>query len=219
VKTKLNRLLLYTQTEADYEILLREIKQEKLSYHTYPLPQTQQPRLALKGLPPNVAIDEIRDDLNLRNLQVAHIRQIIRMDNPTERLLQKFPIFVVTFQAGTDLRDVYKTKKICHCIVRWEKFKAKRPIPQCFNCQQFGHSSTYCGRPSKCVKCNKSHSTQDCKNYLPTLRVVQIAGVNTPQISQGVLSIKNGWLPGLVNQLRNTVLPLPHLPHGLICHP
>ena len=50
-KTKTNRLLLHTQTEKDYENLLREVKQAQLSYHTYPLPQTQQPRLVLKGLP------------------------------------------------------------------------------------------------------------------------------------------------------------------------
>jgi hypothetical protein len=32
VKTKTNRLLLYTKTEVDYEILLREIKQAQLAY-------------------------------------------------------------------------------------------------------------------------------------------------------------------------------------------
>jgi hypothetical protein len=163
IKTKTNRLLLYTQTEKDYEILLREVKQAQRAYHTYPLPQTQQPRLVLKGLPANITIEEIRDDLQMRNLKVAHVRQLIRMDKPTEQILQKFPIFVVTFQASTDLREVYKTNKICHCIVSWEKYKPKRPIPQCFNCQQFGHSSAYCGRPPKCVKCGQLHPTSDCK--------------------------------------------------------
>jgi hypothetical protein len=51
VKTKTDRLLLYTKTEADYEIILREIKQAQLAYHTYPLPNTHQPRVALKGIP------------------------------------------------------------------------------------------------------------------------------------------------------------------------
>lgn len=163
IKTKTNRFLLYIQTEKDYETLLREVKQANLAYHTYPLPQTQQPRLVLKGLPPNITIEEIREDLQMRNLQVTHARQLIRMDKHTEQILQKYPIFVVTFQATTDLREVYKTNKICHCIVSWERYKPKRPIAQCFQCQQFGHSSAYCGRPPKCVKCGKLHQTSDCK--------------------------------------------------------
>jgi hypothetical protein len=85
------------------------------------------------------------------------------MEKNTAQILQKYPMFIVTFQAGTDLREIYKTTKLCHCIVKWERYKAKRPIQQCFNCQKFGHSSAYCGRPAKCVKCNKPHNTQDCQ--------------------------------------------------------
>jgi hypothetical protein len=59
IKTKTNRLLLLTKTVQDYEILLREIKTANLAYHTYPLPNAHQPRVALKGIPPNVTIDEI----------------------------------------------------------------------------------------------------------------------------------------------------------------
>jgi hypothetical protein len=54
IKTKTNRLLLYTKTVTDYELVLREIKTAKLAYHTYPLPNKQKPRLTLKGIPPNV---------------------------------------------------------------------------------------------------------------------------------------------------------------------
>jgi len=33
---------------------------------------------------------------------------------------------------------------------------------QCFNCQSFGHSSNFCGKPPKCVKCDLSHASKDC---------------------------------------------------------
>jgi hypothetical protein len=67
IKTKENRILLYTRTETDYEILLRDIKQANVAYHTYPLPQTKQPRLVLKGLPPNIDTAEIKEDLQAKN--------------------------------------------------------------------------------------------------------------------------------------------------------
>jgi hypothetical protein len=54
VKYKTNRLLLYTKSSHDYNILLTEIQTAKPAYHTYPLPEAVQPRLVLKGIPPNV---------------------------------------------------------------------------------------------------------------------------------------------------------------------
>jgi hypothetical protein len=74
----------------------------------------------------------------------------------------KYPISMVTFQPKTDMRKVLQLHKLCHCIVEWEKYKNSRPIRQCFNCQSFGHSSTYCGRPPKCVKCDQLHASKDC---------------------------------------------------------
>jgi hypothetical protein len=47
-------------------------------------------------------------------------------------------------------------------MIHWEKYRAKRPIQQCFNCQKFGHSSAFCGRPANCVKCDQPHQTQSC---------------------------------------------------------
>jgi len=52
VKSKSNRLLLYTKSSQDYNTLLTEIRTAQLAYHTYPLPENTQPRLVLKGIPP-----------------------------------------------------------------------------------------------------------------------------------------------------------------------
>jgi hypothetical protein len=68
IKTKTNRLLLYTKTVTDYELVLHEIKTAKLAYHTYPLPNKQKPRLTLKGIPPNVETEEITEELTQRRL-------------------------------------------------------------------------------------------------------------------------------------------------------
>jgi hypothetical protein len=64
VKSKSNRLLLYTKSSQDYNLLLTEIRTAKLAYHTYPLPENTQPRLVLKGIPPNVPEEDISNELN-----------------------------------------------------------------------------------------------------------------------------------------------------------
>jgi hypothetical protein len=97
-KSKQNRLLLYTKTESDYEILLGEIQKAKLEYHTYPLPNKHQPKITLKGIPPNVSVDEMKEELTQRNVQVITIRQLTKRDKTTAQIIQHYPIFVITLK-------------------------------------------------------------------------------------------------------------------------
>ena len=91
------------------------------------------------------------------------------MDKLTRSVIKKYPIFVVTFKPGTDMLKVFRLRKLCHCIIRWEKFQNSRPIRQCFNCQSFGHSSNFCGRSPKCVKCDQQHASKDCTKPVGSL--------------------------------------------------
>jgi len=59
VKSKSHRLRLCKTSVMDYNVLLAEIPTTKLAYHTYPLPDTIQPRVVLKVIPPNVLVDKI----------------------------------------------------------------------------------------------------------------------------------------------------------------
>jgi len=162
VKSKADRLLLYTKSSTDFKILLSEIQTAKLAYHTYPLPEAVQPRLVLKGVPFNVPEEDIRTELVAHDVQVTRISQLSKTDKSTNTVITKYPIFVITFPPGSDIHKVLQIRKLCHCIVKWEKLKNSRPVRQCFNCQAFGHSSNYCGKPPRCVKCDQPHTTKDC---------------------------------------------------------
>jgi hypothetical protein len=69
---------------------------------------------------------------------------------------------VATFSPGNVVRKVLQIPKLCHCIIRWEKYKNSRPVQQCYNCQALGHTSNFWGKSSKCVKCDQPHATKDC---------------------------------------------------------
>jgi hypothetical protein len=60
VKSKSQLLLPCTKTVTDYNMIFDEIQTAKLAYHTYPLPDAIQQRVVLKGITPNVSVDEIR---------------------------------------------------------------------------------------------------------------------------------------------------------------
>lgn len=76
------------------------------------------------------------------------------------------PYYIVHFNKDsidfTTLNNKYKT--IQSLIVKWEKFnKTTKKATQCYNCQMYGHSSSNCGKPSRCVKCLESHERGNCK--------------------------------------------------------
>jgi hypothetical protein len=106
VKSKADRLLLYTKSSTDFNFLLSEIQSAKLAYHTYPLPEAVQPRLVLKGIPFNVQEEDIRIDPVAHNVQVTRISQLTKTDKTTHTLITKYPIFVITFSPGSDIRKV-----------------------------------------------------------------------------------------------------------------
>jgi len=80
VKSKPERLLLYTKSSSDYNILLSEIKSAKLAYHTYPLPEAVRPRLVLKGIPTNVP-EDVHADLDAHNIEVVKISQLTKTES------------------------------------------------------------------------------------------------------------------------------------------
>jgi hypothetical protein len=69
VKTKSNRPLLYAKMTQDYETVSSEIQAANLEYSTYPLPDTLQTRLVLKGIAPNVPEEDIHEALAALNIQ------------------------------------------------------------------------------------------------------------------------------------------------------
>jgi len=97
------------------------IQTAKLAYPTYAVPDTIQPRLVLKGIPTNFPVDKIQTGLTPQEIEIVKISQITKTDKVTQTLITKYPVFVVSFQPGTDINEVLQFKKVCHNIMRKEK--------------------------------------------------------------------------------------------------
>jgi hypothetical protein len=68
----------------DYNVLVANIQTAKLAYHTYPLPDTIQPWLVLKGIPTNVPVNEIQAELTAQKLWVVKVSHITKTDKATQ---------------------------------------------------------------------------------------------------------------------------------------
>lgn len=61
----------------------------------------------------------------------------------------------------SDLAGFYQVRGILNCRVTVRRDKKKR-VTQCHNCQRFGHVSSNCGMPFRCVKCGGNHGPAKC---------------------------------------------------------
>ncbi|GFR14780.1 nucleic-acid-binding protein from transposon X-element [Trichonephila clavata] len=78
------------------------------------------------------------------------------------------PLFLISLPKNGANRDVYNITELCYMKIIVEILNKRYGPAQCFRCQGFFHSSKYCTRNPKCVKCGKPHFTKDCKKTRDT---------------------------------------------------
>lgn len=77
--------------------------------------------------------------------------------------LVKIPVHQIDFSSDEDIEKIYKIRGILYVIVKIEPIKVKtEKVVQCKRCQSFGHTSSYCGKQARCVKCAGKHLTSEC---------------------------------------------------------
>ena len=70
--------------------------------------------------------------------------------------------------------------------VKFEPPPKKRVLPQCTNCQRYGHTSHFCNHPARCVKCAGNHQTKLCARKIKDLNVLCVlCGCNHPANYRG----------------------------------
>lgn len=144
----------YTNNDEDHNKLKEYLTEKKFQFHTYTLSSDKLVKLILKGLPPSISTDDIKEELTDLKFMVEKIRQINQN--------QEYPLYSVLFRPGTLIQEIFKIKTLCYCIVSWEKPHKKIYPTQCFKCQKYHHIANNCTRDLKCRKCAGNHHIKDC---------------------------------------------------------
>lgn len=76
-------------------------------------------------------------------------------------------MFFVDLEPDPSNKDIFNIKSILNTLVKVEEPHKRRDIPQCLNCQSYGHTRAYCSYPLRCVKCVEDHPTSLCKKTPP----------------------------------------------------
>lgn len=160
---KISETKIQVLTEDNYRKVVKTFEETKKSFYTYQLKSEKGLQVIIKGVDPSVATKEIKDSLESLGFKVKNVINLINKEKVPQ------PIFRVELEPGKkklkkgEVHSIYNVRYLLHRRVTIEEpYKRSGPV-QCQNCQEFGHSKTYCKLHAVCVVCGDLHSTANCK--------------------------------------------------------
>lgn len=131
-----------------------------ISWYCYS-PETEKPtKVAIRGLPLDTPTEEIIAALQSLGFPAENARAL-----PPPRGKHGCTYFVqLAHLTQEELRDLYAIVELLHMPdITVEAWRGGSKPPQCHRCQAYGHASTNCHRPQKCVRCAGDHPVRDCQ--------------------------------------------------------
>ncbi|GFU03219.1 nucleic-acid-binding protein from transposon X-element [Trichonephila clavipes] len=150
-------LRIYPETPEAYHAIRRYVDAEKLEAFTYQLPEEREIKAVIRGMPADTPPQEIIEDLLTVGITVNECHA---MTNRKTGL--PMPLFLITLPKNNINKDIFNMTALCYLKIKGEPLRPKIGPAQCFCCQGFFHSSKYCTRNPKRVKCGQPHLTRSC---------------------------------------------------------
>ena len=137
--------------------------QPALEYHTYQLKSERLYRFVIRGLPSSMDAKDIAAEIQNLGHEVTNVLNVQKKrDVNGEKRIYKFPLFYVDIKQNENNKSVFNITELLDCKIRIEPPHKTNNIPQCTNCQQLGHTKSFCSRKARCVKCAGNHLTSSC---------------------------------------------------------
>jgi len=163
-----NETKILTTNESQFRSTIKTLEENNIEYYRYQLKSEKPFRVVLRGINHDSDPGIIKSELYDHGHEVIKITniQIKKKSDPKNKNSEwthiSLPLFFVDLKARENNKDIYNIKLLCHQVIKIEPPRKNKEVPQCKNCQAFGHTQNYCHRTAVCVKCGESHRTTDC---------------------------------------------------------
>jgi len=157
-KSTLNNLKIQSKNPESYRAIIHFLQDADAEYHTYQMKENKAYRIVIRNLHPTTNISEIRSALEEIGFQVRQITNVIHKITKIN-----LPIFFVDLEPSETNKDIFLINQLLHTVVKIEEPYKRRDLVQCLNCQEYGHTKTYCAHPPRCVRCAEHHLTSSCQ--------------------------------------------------------
>jgi len=158
-KASADRLKIQTANPESYRSLIHFLKDEGAEYHTYQLKEDKPLRVVIRNLYHTTETDTIKEELEVRMFDVRRVTNVLHRVTKAP-----LPLFFVDLEPQIKSNDIFQLTSLLHTKIRVEEPYKSKILSQCINCQEYGHTKTYCGYPPRCVRCGAGHKTPDCPN-------------------------------------------------------
>lgn len=169
MKTLANgEIKILTGDEHQFRRTIKVLEEQKVEYHRYQLKTEKKFRAVIRGLHPETDPYDIKSELSelghlVNNVTNIQIKKKVDPNNKfSDRTILRLPLFFVDLEPQANNKDIYDIKNLCYHIIKVEPPRKKKELPQCKNCQVFGHTQNYCFKTPKCVKCGEGHTSLNC---------------------------------------------------------
>lgn len=140
-----------------YRKLVKYLDSNKKMFHTYQLKQERAFTAVIKGLHHSTPLQDIKAKLLISGHDVRSVRNIKSRKNN-----EPLPMFFVDIDPKQNNKDIFELRSFENAVIKVEQPRKIEDIVQCYRCQEFGHTKSYCRKPYRCVKCGQGHSTSLC---------------------------------------------------------
>ncbi|CAH1992765.1 unnamed protein product [Acanthoscelides obtectus] len=150
-------VMVFTNTPADYRQLVALLESIKRPFFTYQLKEDRMDQRVIRGLPREMSVNDIKEDLVSQGIADAEVQQM------TSRTTKKpLPLFLVKTKMPEKLAEI---QRLAMLTVSFERKKKSSEPSQCYRCQRYGHTQRNCRLAERCVKCGEDHNSTSC-NYV-----------------------------------------------------
>lgn len=150
--------------ETDYTTVTKWLDDKHKEYYSYQSKNQKGLRVVIKGIDHEVKPEDIKADLEALKFKINWVHNI------QNKYRQPQPMFKVELAPESSKapkgksHPIYDLKYVLRRRITVEEpYKRSGPV-QCLNCQEFGHTKTYCKLKTTCAACGKNHHTADCPN-------------------------------------------------------
>lgn len=140
----------------DYRTVTKYYKENNAQFYTFQDPSVKPLSVVIRHVPISLSEDEINSELLPYNLPIIKITRLVNKEK------YPIPLCAIDLTPCEKAKEIFKIKEISKAIVTVEMRRKPNNVPQCYNCQRFGHTKNYCSLKPRCVKCGEQHNHTQC---------------------------------------------------------
>lgn len=185
-KSSTESIKINTTSSNAYRTIIKYLKDAKAKFFTYQLKENKPYRIVIRNLHPTTPPDYIKEELENEGYQVRNVTNALHRVSKI-----KLPLFFVDLEPALHNKNIFELQTICYTKVKIEAPRINKLTPQCLNCQNYGHTRTYCNNHPRCVRCGENHRTDTCTKDRDLPAKCALCNGDHPANYRGCLVFKN----------------------------